>query len=221
MVAEMLAPERDFRGPGCGVDCRVLRALLPGQFGRSDILLHDPGAHEDFGRRSAGWRPDATDVFATGRLTVDLLRWEASVDGVLVRLSPTELKLLRALAARAGSVVTPRDLYREIWGVPYDDRHGRGGNAHLIRVSISRLRRRLGPAETLVRTVSGIGYRLEIVEPGLTPPPQPGHPGCRPRLTTWARDWTACRGCGTTESAHKGHGYCWPCRQREERRTSP
>jgi hypothetical protein len=114
-------------GPGCGVDCRVLRALLPGQFGRSDILLHDPGAHEDFGRRSAGWRPDATDVFATGRLTVDLLRWEASVDGVLVHLSPTELKLLRALAARAGAVVTAPDLYREIWGVPYDDRYGAAG----------------------------------------------------------------------------------------------
>jgi DNA-binding winged helix-turn-helix (wHTH) protein len=218
-VAESV-PDRQFRQPGCGVDCRVLRALLPGQFGRSEILLHDPGAHEDFGRRSAGWRPDATDVFVTGRLTVDLSRWEASIDGVPVHLSPTELKLLRALAARAGAVVTAPDLYRELWGTPYDDRSGRGGNAHLIRVMIARLRRRLGPDETLVRTVIGIGYRLEVVEPGLTLPAQPRNPFWKRRLTTWARDWTACRGCGTTERAHKAHGYCWICGRREERQTS-
>jgi DNA-binding winged helix-turn-helix (wHTH) protein len=223
MVAEILpetVPERQFRQPGCGVDCRVLRALLPGQFGRSELMLHDPGAHEDFGRRSAGWRPDATDVFATGRLTVDLLRWEAHVDGVFVHMSRTELRLLRALAARAGAVVAAPDLYREIWGTAYDDRSGDGGNAHVIRVAIGRLRRRLGPAETLVRTVFSIGYRLEIVEPGLTLPAQPGNPLWKRRLTTWARDWPACRGCGTTERAHKGHGYCERCRQREERRTS-
>lgn len=221
MAAE-IAPERDSRQPGCGVDCRVLRALLPGQFFRSDILLHDPGAHEDFGRRSADWRPDRTDVFATGRLTVDLLRWEATVDGVRADLSPTELRLLRALAVRAGSLVTPSDLYREIWGTAYDDRYGRGANAHLVRVSIARLRRRLGPAETLVRTIIGLGYRLEIVEPGLTLPPQPRNPGWQTRLTTWARDWAACRGCGTTERAHRGHGYCWRCRWTEvERRTAP
>jgi DNA-binding winged helix-turn-helix (wHTH) protein len=219
MVAETIVPERDFKGPACGVDCRVLRALLPGQYGRSDILLHDPGAHEDFGRRSAGWRPDETDVFVTGRLTVDLLRWEASVDGVLAHLAPTELKLLRALAARAGALVTAPDLYREVWGVPYDGRYGVRGNAHVIRVAIARLRRRLGPAETLVRTVFGVGYRLEIVEPGLTLPAQPRNAGWQRRLTTWARAWAACRGCGTTERAHQAHGYCWRCAQREERRT--
>lgn len=219
MVAETLAPERDFRGPGCGPDCRAIRALLPGQFGRSELMLHDPVAHEEFGRRSAGFRPDGTDVFATGRLTIDLLAWEVAVDGAPVRLTPTAHRVLRALACRAGTVVTKEALLREVWGEEYADPAFALGNGHMVRVAMARLRQGLGPSETLIRTIVGIGYRLEVIEVGRDLPAQPRNPSWNKRLTNWARQWSQCRDCGTVTRPHASHGYCGHCRWRSARRS--
>jgi two-component system KDP operon response regulator KdpE len=98
-------------------------------------------------------------IFASGDLTVDLARRVVTVAGQEVHLSPTEYDLLRALVMQAGKVLTHRYLLRQVWGVGYDQ------EAHLLRVTIGHLRRKLEPDPARPRwiiTEPGVGYRLRV-----------------------------------------------------------
>ena len=69
-------------------------------------------------------------------------------------LSDTEFRLLRYLLLRAGKTVSRDDLARHVW----DDDESRGSN--VIDVYISYLRKRLGAAGSLIRTIRGVGYTI-------------------------------------------------------------
>lgn len=150
------APEREMRGPGCTDFCRVIPAVLPGVFGRTELLLHDARSHEAFGRSQvvpgglSGW-----DV-ATGPLLIRPSMCDAFVDGVAVRLTPTEWRILELLGRNLGSLVSGSRILGEIWGTEY------WGEFHLLRVNIARLRARIGPARELLVTRPAFGYRLAV-----------------------------------------------------------
>jgi two-component system KDP operon response regulator KdpE len=96
-------------------------------------------------------------VFVMDDLAVDLARREVRLGGREVQLTPTEYDLLRVLVTHAGKVLTHRQLLREVWGVGYEQ------EAHMLRVNISNLRRKLEPDPTrprYIRTEPGVGYRL-------------------------------------------------------------
>jgi DNA-binding winged helix-turn-helix (wHTH) protein len=92
-----------------------------------------------------------------GPLVVDIENYQAAVDGQLVALSATELRLLRCLARRAGSLCTSPALIDAIWGEDWG--HG-PDEMHGLRVYVHRLKKRLGHAGSLIRSIPGIGYRL-------------------------------------------------------------
>jgi two-component system KDP operon response regulator KdpE len=78
-----------------------------------------------------------------------------------VSLTPTEYDLLRVLATDAGKVLTHAQLLRQVWGMGYEN------EAHLRRVNISNLRRKIEPdpsQPTYVVTEPGVGYRLRLEE---------------------------------------------------------
>ena len=78
--------------------------------------------------------------------------------GLPVLLRPKEYDLLRALVARAGAVVTRRELLGEVWGYR-DDVSSRTVDTH-----VAVLRRKLGhePDEPgFILTVAKTGYRLQ------------------------------------------------------------
>jgi two-component system KDP operon response regulator KdpE len=96
-------------------------------------------------------------VFQIGELKVDLARRQVTVAGQEVSLTPTEYDLLRILAQNAGKVITHRHLLSQVWGSAYET------EAHLLRVNISNLRRKIEPNPTRPRyilTEPGVGYRL-------------------------------------------------------------
>src|SRR5262249_6840695 len=69
-------------------------------------------------RRAAS--PDmVTPVFRTGDLAIDFAQRRVTVRGQVVPLSPTEYAILKALAQRAGQVLTHRTLLQEVWGPVY------------------------------------------------------------------------------------------------------
>jgi two-component system KDP operon response regulator KdpE len=76
------------------------------------------------------------------------------VNGESVKLTPREWELLLVLAQRTGQVVTQQELLTTVWGA----RHR--GNAQYLRVYVGHLRRKLGPAASLLQTIAGIGFRL-------------------------------------------------------------
>jgi two-component system KDP operon response regulator KdpE len=98
------------------------------------------------------------DVFAVGNLRVDLRRREVLVGESTVNLTATEYDLLKVLIHHAGNVRTHHELILELWGrTQYQD------PVHLLRVTMSHLRRKLQPDPMMPRyivTEPGVGYRL-------------------------------------------------------------
>ena len=69
-----------------------------------------------------------------------------------------EFDLLHYLAARAGKVISKRELLTEVWQLPY------GGADKTVDVHLSWLRRKLGETAhepRFLHTVRGVGVRLE------------------------------------------------------------
>jgi len=97
-------------------------------------------------------------IFNTGDLVIDRGRRVVMVRGEEVHLTPTEYRLLLALAQHAGRVLTHRQLLREVWGP------GRTGQDHYLRVYMAQLRAKIErfPARPeYLRTEPGVGYRLQ------------------------------------------------------------
>jgi two-component system KDP operon response regulator KdpE len=96
-------------------------------------------------------------VFTVGNLEVDVARRIVRRDGVEVRLSPKQYRLLRLLVANAGKVVTHQQLLREVWGNAHTE------DVHYLRIFMRKLRNALEPEPTRPRylvTELGVGYRL-------------------------------------------------------------
>jgi two-component system KDP operon response regulator KdpE len=111
-------------------------------------------------RRAGGGGVDQAGVLRVGPVSLDISRHEARVNEAPLDLTPREYELLKALLARAGTVVTQGRLLRAVWGTDYSD------ETHYLHVYISRLRRKLrqadptGEAGQLIVAEPGIGYRV-------------------------------------------------------------
>lgn len=95
-----------------------------------------------------------------GRVSVDPTHGTASVDNDLLELPRRELRLLEGLLLHAERIVPRETLERRLFG--FDDV---GPNA--LEVYISRLRKRLAGSGVAIRTLRGLGYRIEL-DPGAT-----------------------------------------------------
>ena len=91
------------------------------------------------------------------RLKIDFDRREIWVDNQLVKLRPTEYRLLYHLVQNAGWVVTHDQLLAKVWGYEYRD------EPHYVRLYINYLRQKLekDPANPqYILTERGVGYRF-------------------------------------------------------------
>ena len=91
------------------------------------------------------------------RLKIDFDRREVWLDGKLVRLRPTEYRLLFHLVQNAGWVVSHDQLLQKVWGYEYRD------EPHYVRLYINYLRQKLekDPAKPkYILTERGVGYRF-------------------------------------------------------------
>ncbi len=105
-------------------------------------------------RRSTA-APAREDLLQAGPISIDTSRHSVQVDGQEVTLTQTEFRLLMALAAARGKVLSRNQLVDQALGMDaiVTDR--------TIDVHLTSLRRKLGPARESIKTVRGIGYRLE------------------------------------------------------------
>jgi two-component system, OmpR family, KDP operon response regulator KdpE len=98
-------------------------------------------------------------LFASGELSVDLVRRHVSRAGREVKLSPKEFDLLKHLVAHAGKVLTHRHLLTQVWGP------AQANEVQYLRVFIRGLRQKLEPDPTRpthILTELGVGYRLQL-----------------------------------------------------------
>jgi DNA-binding response OmpR family regulator len=97
------------------------------------------------------------DQIRVDDLLISQSRGTVSIGGQAVHLTPTEYRLLVALASRPDEVLTREALGQIVWG--YQDL----GTGHLIDVHIGRLRlklRRASKSAPVIVTVRGKGYTI-------------------------------------------------------------
>ncbi len=90
-----------------------------------------------------------------GPLEINSQTHDARVDGTLLQLTLTEFKLLEALVAGRGRVLSRASLMAEAMGP------GVMVTQRTIDVHITAIRRKLGQHGSIVQTVRGVGYRLD------------------------------------------------------------
>jgi two-component system, OmpR family, KDP operon response regulator KdpE len=128
--------------------------------GADDYIPKPFGAGELVARMRAVQRRATQDkapaVLKFFNLKMDLARHLVLLDDLPVHLTPTEYRLLEAMASRPGKLLTHTWLLNHVWGPGYE------GEAHYLRVFVRQLRRKLGDDSTDPRwigTEPGIGYR--------------------------------------------------------------
>ena len=94
------------------------------------------------------------DIIEAAGITLDRTRREVRVGETTVAMTPTEYRLLDALARAGGRTFTRQELVERALGEEYD------GLDRTIDVHIMNLRRKLGDAGKAIVTVFGIGYKL-------------------------------------------------------------
>lgn len=121
-------------GRRCGVAEASLRAWGKGAAAPSADAL-------DRWARALGFRIALLPVDAVAQrgISVDWKQQRIAVDGVPVRLTPMEWKLLQRLACSPGRLVTHQELFKHLYGKERDCR----AQATAVRVLINKLRRLL------------------------------------------------------------------------------
>ena len=108
--------------------------------------------------RTASQREGERAIYRIDTLTVDMGKREACQDGRPIKLTPTEFRLLAALAHRAGEAVSQDDLITDVWG----EYRREGGRALLRYIWLLRQKIEIDQKQpTRLVTVRGYGYRLE------------------------------------------------------------
>jgi two-component system KDP operon response regulator KdpE len=99
-------------------------------------------------------------IFTSGRLQVDLTRRMVTVNGEIIKLTPTEYSLLRLLIQHAGKVLTHQQILQAVWGPEYIH------ETHYLRVYFAQLRQKIevnAALPEILLTEAGVGYRLVVV----------------------------------------------------------
>nr|AGS53469.1 DNA-binding response regulator KdpE [uncultured bacterium contig00038] len=98
-------------------------------------------------------------IIRSGTMQIDLKSRIVTQNGEEVKLTPTEFKLLSALASRGGKVATHHQLLNEVWG------QGQTEQTHYLHIYMGKLRQKLEPDPTrpihFIADV-GVGYRLKV-----------------------------------------------------------
>ncbi len=104
--------------------------------------------------RRAGGQGERPDQLTVGDVVVDRLRFDVSVKGEPLEMTPTEFKLLLILMERRGRVQSREVLLNDVWG--YDNVL----DTRTVDTHVARLREKLRKGKVNIDTVRGFGYRI-------------------------------------------------------------
>jgi DNA-binding response OmpR family regulator len=103
---------------------------------------------------------ESSAPLTAGRMVLDVAEHTVTVDqGVPVRLTKLELRLLQMLLTNAGRTVNSDRLLVQVWG------HRNSGDRQLLKQLVHRLRQKIevDPASpALLQTAAGSGYKLIV-----------------------------------------------------------
>lgn len=123
---------------------------IPKPFGMMELvarvkaLLRRTGENED----------EVLTEYEIGDLYVSPKKHKVKVAGERVSLTRKEFEMLCCLLENKNIVLTRDQLLNKIWGYSFD------GESRTVDVHIRTLRRKLGDAGKIIKTVRGIGYMI-------------------------------------------------------------
>ena len=87
-------------------------------------------------------------------MSSDKERHSVTVDGELCELTYKEYELLKLLMTNAGIVTTRKVILDRVWGTDFE------GESRTLDMHIKTLRKKLGSAGSMIKTVRNVGYIL-------------------------------------------------------------
>ena len=99
-------------------------------------------------------RSKRTGNIVLGALAIDMVTYNATLDGQTLMLTADEFRTLALLAANPGQVFTRNQIIREVKGDNYSV------TARAIDMHVVNLRRKLGDWADHIETIRGVGYRI-------------------------------------------------------------
>lgn len=127
--------------------------------GADDYLAKPFGMMEMVSRIRAVLRratPKKVEALRCGALELCESRHQVTVNGEAVELTLKEYDLLHLFLRSPGRVFTRDQLLSSVWESDF------AGETRTVDVHIASLRTKLGAAGECIRTVRGVGYRLEV-----------------------------------------------------------
>lgn len=95
------------------------------------------------------------DILKLGGIELRKSTFQAFANGMPIDLSAKEFQILCFLVENKGRVLTREQIYSAIWNDAY------GGDINTVTVHIKNIRAKLGESGSMLKTVWGIGYRME------------------------------------------------------------
>jgi DNA-binding response OmpR family regulator len=148
MLTARTSEDDRVRAFDCGADDYVPKPFSPRELvARIQAMLRRVATH--------GGAPRSP--VRVGELEIDGFRREARVAGARLPLTPTEFRLLETLAAQPGRTFTREELIARACGPDFE------GLDRAVDVHVTNLRRKIAvrSSRRVIRTVHGVGYRLE------------------------------------------------------------
>lgn len=138
-----------------GADDYIVKPFSP-----REVLARIKAVLRRFDEKSAG---SEKNVVRLPQLEVSLENYQVKVLGKNIPFTPKEVEILYMLTSAPGQVFSREQILSRVWGYDYF------GDTRTVDAHIKRIRRKL-PLEGegvkwALRTVYGVGYRFEVLEP--------------------------------------------------------
>lgn len=128
--------------------------------GADDYLVKPFGMMEMISRIKAVLRRTQSHVqedktLTIGSISLDVQNYTVKKDNKVIHLTLKEFELFALLMKNPNRVFTRQELLNQVWGEHF------AGETRTVDVHIGTLRTKLGDASHLIKTIRGVGYRLE------------------------------------------------------------
>ncbi len=96
------------------------------------------------------------EIITVGDIVLNVSQHIVTVQSERISLTLKEFEILRLFMQHPGKVYSREALLSKVWGVDYM------GETRTVDMHIKTLRQKLGEKGSMIRTVIGVGYRLEV-----------------------------------------------------------
>ena len=129
--------------------------------GADDYLAKPFGMMERASRvravlRRSGRAAEKQQLIRVGGLEMNLGEHIVTADGIRIQLTLKEFELLRTFMTSPGRAFTREQLLSSVWSEDFL------GETRTVDVHVGTLRQKLGACGKYIRTVRGVGYKLEV-----------------------------------------------------------